>query len=236
MPNLDESNNDESNYMNRKQRIFAIGDIHGCFDSFKELVTDKIRLQKGDKLILLGDYIDRGEGSKEVIDFIIDLQENNYDIIPLLGNHESMLLDAYNNEKHLFNWVLNGGTKTLKSFTISSIRDLDNKYLKFLKSLIYYYSFDKYIFVHAGFNDKLLNPFEDKYSMLWKSKESYTNPLLINKTIIHGHQSITLSKCKERILLKNNIINIDTGCVYADKDGYGTLTAYDCKANTLHFV
>lgn len=56
-------------------RLFAIGDIHGCFDSLKELVEHKIQLKKNDKLILLGDYIDRGNKSKEVVDFIIKLKE-----------------------------------------------------------------------------------------------------------------------------------------------------------------
>lgn len=73
-------------------RLFAIGDIHGCFDSLKELVENKIQLQKDDKLILLGDYIDRGDKSKEVVDFIIGLLENGFDVIPLMGNHEAMLL------------------------------------------------------------------------------------------------------------------------------------------------
>jgi serine/threonine protein phosphatase 1 len=88
-------------------RLFAIGDIHGCFDSLKELVKNKIQLQKNDKLILLGDYIDRGNKSKEVIDFIIELLEKGYDVIPLMGNHEAMLLDAYENEKNTPNWIQN---------------------------------------------------------------------------------------------------------------------------------
>lgn len=58
------------------KRLFAIGDIHGCFNSLKELVENKIQLQKDDKLILLGDFIDRGGKSKEVVDFIIELSEN----------------------------------------------------------------------------------------------------------------------------------------------------------------
>ena len=63
------------------KRLFAIGDIHGCFDSVKELVENKIQLQKIDKLILIGDYIDRGNKSKEVVDFIIELLDDGYDIV-----------------------------------------------------------------------------------------------------------------------------------------------------------
>jgi len=53
-------------------RVFAIGDIHGCFNPLKELIENKIQLQKNDKLIFLGDYIDRGTNSKEVVDYIIE--------------------------------------------------------------------------------------------------------------------------------------------------------------------
>ena len=82
------------------KRIFAIGDIHGCFDFLKELVENKIQLDKDDKLVLLGDYIDRGVKSKEVVDYIIDLHEKGYDITPLIGNHELLLLETFEDEKN----------------------------------------------------------------------------------------------------------------------------------------
>ena len=217
-------------------RLFAIGDIHGCFDSLKELVEKKIQLQKNDKLILLGDYIDRGDKSKEVIDFIIELQEKGFDVIPLMGNHEFMLLDAYENEKNISKWIQNGGHETLESFKVSSVKDIEFKYINFFKSLRYYYAFGDYLFVHAGFNDSVVNPFTDYYSVLWKSKESYTNPLLTNKTIVHGHNPISISICEERVLSKLDVINIDTGCVYNYKEGYGRLTAYDCNNERILFV
>lgn len=219
-----------------KKRLFAIGDIHGCFDSFKELVEKKIQLQKSDKLILLGDYIDRGDKSKEVVDFILELLENGYDIIPLIGNHEAMLLDANENEKNISKWIQNGGDKTLKSFGISSLKDIDSKYFKFFKDLRFYYAFEDYLFVHAGFNDNVLNPFTDFYSMLWNCKESYTNPLLAHKTIIHGHNPISVSKCKKSVFSKFDVINIDTGCVYSDKEGFGRLTGYDCYNERILFA
>ena len=214
-------------------KLHAIGDIHGCFDSLTELIEHKIQLQKNDKLILLGDYIDRGDKSKEVVDFIIKLQEEGYDLVPLLGNHEAMLLDAHKNKEHISKWIQNGGSETLKSFKISSLKDIEPKYLKFFKELKYYYLFDEFLFVHAGFNDNIVNPFDDKYSMLWNCKESYSNPLLINKTIVHGHCPITVSKCEDRITSKLNTINIDTGCVFKNKDGHGVLTALDCYANRM---
>lgn len=72
--------------------------------------------------------------------------------------------------------------------------------------------------------------------MLWKRKKSYTNPLLVNKTIIHSHNPISVSKCENRVLSKHDVVNIDTGCVYKDKDGFGRLTAYECNTRRILFV
>ena len=96
------------------KRVFAIGDIHGCFDSLKELIESNIKLDKNDKLILLGDYIDRGNKSKEVVDYIIDLQEKGYDITPLIGNHELLILETFEDEKNKPKWIQNGGDETTK--------------------------------------------------------------------------------------------------------------------------
>ncbi len=97
-------------------RLFAISDIHGCYRPFYELVVNTIKLRKSDQLILLGDYIDRGDQSKEVIDFIIDLSKKGFNIIPLTGNHEVMLCDAYNDQELLPLWLINSGMSTLFSF------------------------------------------------------------------------------------------------------------------------
>jgi len=216
-------------------RQFAIGDIHGCFDSLKELIENKIQLRKNDKLIFLGDYIDRGSNSKEVIDYIIELQENDYDVVTLLGNHESMLVDAYNNEGALSKWIQNGGSETLKSFEINSLKDLDSKYLNFFNSLKLYFELDEYLFVHAGFNDELENPFVDKYSMLWKSRDRYFNPLLTNRIIIHGHSPVSIETCEEQIKNNSKVINIDAGCVYSSTD-LGKLVALEINSRTILFA
>lgn len=129
------------------KRFFAIADIHGCFDFLKELVKSKIQLDKDDKLILLGDYIDRGKKSKEVVDCIINLQEKDYDITPLIGNHELLLLETFEDEKNKPKWIQNRGDETLKSFDISSIKDISPKYLDFFTNLKNYFSIEDYLFV-----------------------------------------------------------------------------------------
>lgn len=217
-------------------RLFAIGDIHGCFRPFYQLVTEEIDLKKTDRLILLGDYIDRGLESREVIEFIIDLKEKGFDITPLMGNHESMLLESLSDPLMIYQWFMNSGETTLQSMGVEEPGDIDRKYLEFFAGLKYYESIGNYLFVHAGFNDPDPDPFSDKYHMIWESRLSYSNPALEGKTIIHGHRPKTLEYVRRQISEKSHIIPIDTGCVYGREMGYGFLTALEVGRMIIYTV
>jgi len=208
-------------------RLFAISDIHGCFNTFHSLVTNHIGLTKSDRLILLGDYIDRGEKSKEVIDFIIDLMDSGFDITPLAGNHEAMLLDAWENYDMLPLWLLNSGMSTLQSFGIHDINQIERKYLDFFRKLKYYEKEGNFLYVHAGFNDYSPDPFSDIHGMIWDCRTSYENPELQTRIIIHGHRPKTPEFIEKLINENSKVIPIDTGCVYEKELGYGKLTALD---------
>jgi len=217
-------------------RLFAISDIHGCFKPFYELVFNAIKLTKLDQLILLGDYIDRGNQSKEVIDFIIDLKREGFRITPLTGNHEVMLINSYYNQDELPLWLINSGLTTMESFHIKSIMDLDNLYLRFFIGLEYYKIIGNFVFVHAGFNDMAPDPFLDKDGMIWECGLSYSNPMLSGKTIVHGHRPKTVSFVEKLISERSKIIPIDTGCVYEKETGYGILSALEVNSMTLFSV
>jgi serine/threonine protein phosphatase 1 len=217
-------------------RLFAISDIHGCFKPFYELIVNTIKLTKSDQLILLGDYIDRGDQSKEVIDFIIDLTEEEFNVTPLAGNHEVMLTDSYYDPDVLPLWLMNSGMSTLESFGIQDIREIDNRYLEFFTTLDYYKIIGNMVFVHAGFDDFAINPFADKQSMIWECRLSYQNPKLSGKTIIHGHRPKTISYVKKLIGEKSKVIPIDTGCIYEKQIGYGNLSALEVNSMTLFSV
>ena len=217
-------------------RLFAISDIHGCFEPFYELVENVIKLTRSDQLFLLGDYIDRGDQSKEVIDFIINLKKDGFNVTTLIGNHEVMLLDSYHNRELEPIWLMNSGAATLMSFGIEDIRNIDNHYLEFFSSLGYYKIVGNIIFVHAGFDDYAINPFEDKKSMIWESLPFYRNPMLSGKTIIHGHRPNMISNLRKQIEEKASVISIDTGCVYDKEIGYGILTALEVNTMTVFSV
>jgi serine/threonine protein phosphatase 1 len=214
-------------------RFFAISDIHGCYRTFYELVVRTIKLKKSDRLILLGDYIDRGDQIKEVIDFIIDLKEKGFDITTLKGNHEAMLLDSILDPEMYALWMMNKGSTTLDSFGIAEAGQIEKKYIDFFSSLEYYREIGNILFVHAGFNDFITDPFSDFESMIWESNPSYLNPLLQGKIIIHGHRPKFVDYVKMQINEKSNVIPIDTGCVYDKELGYGFLSALDINRMEL---
>jgi serine/threonine protein phosphatase 1 len=115
----------------------------------------------------------------------------------------------------------------MESFGIEDIRNIEAKYLDFFISLKYYHSEGNYLFVHAGFNDYAENPYTDIHGMIWESNPSYENPLLRNKTIIHGHRPKEVKYIEKLIREKSKVIPIDTGCVYSKEQGYGFLSALE---------
>ena len=220
-------------------RIFAISDIHGCGFSFEHLVSKEIKLKKSDRLYLLGDYIDRGKNSKQVIDIILDLISKGFQVNCLMGNHEQMFLHTKEDELNLNHWkVVFGGNPTLSSFNINHYDELEEKYKLFFEGLSYYFESNKNIFVHAGLNFSNENIFEDLHYMLWSRDMRINTDVLGNRRIIHGHTPRRLEVLQKEIVDKEKSysFNIDTGCAYKSEMGYGNLTAIDLTKMKLFFT
>jgi serine/threonine protein phosphatase 1 len=104
-------------------RSYVIGDIHGCLDELRYLIED-LPIESGDRLIFLGDYVDRGPNSKGVLTYIVELQKSDdLEVICLKGNHEDMFL-AYLGlpGQHGDMFLYNGGYATLISYGVRSRR------------------------------------------------------------------------------------------------------------------
>lgn len=214
-------------------RTFAIGDIHGCNKTFDALLFDVLKIDSGDTIYLLGDYIDRGNNPKAVVDRILWLESEGYAIYPIIGNHEQLLLDSFfSDENHLI-WIYNGAKDTLKSFGVSFARELETKYITFFRNLKYYYIFNNYILVHGGINFDIANPLSDTYSMVWlRNKVVYPEKIEGRKLIV-GHTPTS----PEAILnsLNTNKIMLDSGCVYYGKyQSMGYLSALELNTMELY--
>lgn len=116
-------------------RRFAVGDVHGCSKTLRALVEEKICLTADDTLYLLGDYIDRGPDSKGVLDYLLGLWNSNYDIRPLRGNHEQLLLDSVSDPGSQRLWYNNGGWGTLREFGVTNPAEIPQLYRDFLALL-----------------------------------------------------------------------------------------------------
>ncbi|MDX2304895.1 MAG: metallophosphoesterase family protein [Microscillaceae bacterium] len=191
---------------------WAIGDIHGCPQTLRFLVEEVIKLSKEDQLFLLGDYIDRGPDSGSVIDLILAWQEAHYQIFPLRGNHEDLLLASsqeYTPRLH------KGLLRLQKCHNILDEQDMIRPhYLDFIRKLPYYYELDNFFLVHGGFDFKKEKPFEDVKSMLWLREFEPDLAQTQGKIIIRGHVPQPLPVIEASIDQKSPIITLDNGCVY----------------------
>lgn len=213
-----------------KRRI-VIGDVHGCSKTLNKLLIDKVKIHKSDTIYFLGDYIDRGNNSKKVVDIIIELLIMGFNVKCLIGNHELMLMESVHSNISFQTWQKNGGKVTLDSFKIAHPSQLKRRYMLFFQSLQYYIELEDYILVHGGLNFEIENPLEDIASMCWVRNQYVNKDKIRGKRIIVGHTPTKLSKIKQS-LLEDRIL-LDGGCVYGDYEGLGYLVALDLDTNEL---
>jgi serine/threonine protein phosphatase 1 len=194
-------------------KIYAIGDIHGCYDQLLTLM-EKIPIDfKRDTLVFMGDYIDRGTQSVEVVDYLIKLKKRVPGIIFLKGNHEDML-EKYLDGTDRFTYLLNGGQQTLDSYLSKSAQTgthpIPPEHMAFFKSLRFIHETEDYIFVHAGLRPKVSLESQDTEDLLWiRDKFLYTR-YDFGKTVIFGHTPLG------EPLVESNKVGIDTGAVYGN--------------------
>jgi serine/threonine protein phosphatase 1 len=214
-------------------RTIAIGDIHGCAKTLISLL-EKLNIDQEDTIIFLGDYIDRGPNSAGVIHTILALQQRNYRLRTLRGNHEQMFLDSEDGFTQFQHFVQYGGDRTLESFDVDFLNELPTEYQKFFEKTELYYQSDDYIFVHAGLNFNNADLLQDTEAMLWIRGFADHQPSLQNKLMIHGHTPKPLDYI---LAQKGNCINLDGGCVYAGEEkGYGYLVAFICETREFVWV
>jgi serine/threonine protein phosphatase 1 len=209
--------------MQKDKKIIAIGDIHGCAKT-TEVLLETLESEFGNHVfyVFLGDYTDRGSNSKKVVDHLLEFNQY-HDCVFLRGNHDQMLLDAY--EKGEWDlWLSNGGETTLKDYdSTPGDFDLPKAHYDFFNETQLYWETEDYFFVHAGISPDMtiqenLDSEYEREQFIWQRNHIYTNNNEWEKTVVFGHTPV------EEPLIKNNMIGIDTGCVY-DRPGFGVLTA-----------
>ena len=212
-------------------RTLVMSDIHGMADELF-LLLDGIRYKHTvDRLIVLGDYIDRGPNSKDILDYFIKLKKSaGKKLVLLRGNHEDLCIKAFH-DKPVFGhdavslWHENGGDATLKSFGEANL----SKYITFLGKLPVFAEMDEYIFVHGGVNPNMPLAQTDREDLLWT--RSYAAHIS-GKTVVVGHSI----KPEVTFIQNANTLCVDTGAFTGMYGGGGRLSIVDLTNNEVHWI
>lgn len=192
------------------KRRLVISDIHGCSKTFKALIK-KIALNKEDTLYLLGDFIDRGPDSPGTLDFIMQLQNEGFNIKPLLGNHESNFIDA---SLEYDSPTLKFYARRFKSANLLENGKIKKIYFDFMNKLPYYYELNDFYIVHGGIDFSKENPLARKEHLLVLRRTNYDAKKAKNKKVIVGHTPTSIDIIEHAIEKREQVIPLDNGCIY----------------------
>jgi serine/threonine protein phosphatase 1 len=218
--------------------VYAIGDVHGRLDALEALlkvIAQDIRdtaPQSRPLLIFLGDYVDRGPASKDVVSLIIALrQDPTFEVRVLKGNHEEALLQFLDEPEFGATWADYGGIATLASYGVTPpvgrtdseawevasqalAKAMPREHLDFYAELELMVEVGGYAFVHAGVRPGVSLANQSAHDLMWIRQEFLSAPGRFEKIIVHGHTPM------ESPQMTKSRIGVDTG-VYAT----GILTA-----------
>lgn len=202
-------------------RVLAIGDVHGCFRALTTLIG-AMDLSTTDTIVFVGDAVDRGPASRQVVDCILALREK-CKVVFIMGNHEEIMCDAITGRGLLEPWLMFGGRATLESYG-GKIENVPPEHIRFLQSATPYFETEKEIFVHANLESgvSLLNQRSD--CLRWKHIDGTEPRYSTNKRVICGHTS-----------QRDGVPLVFDGWVCIDTYAYGGqwLTCLDVKSDQI---
>jgi serine/threonine protein phosphatase 1 len=169
-------------------RTLAIGDIHGCSTALRQLLR-QVQPTRGDRLIFLGDYIDRGPNSREVVETLLELKQSCAPVF-LRGNHEVMILDARENFLKSNVWQSYGGLETALSYGSKIGQDCEgaipDSHWEFFEQTARYFETERHIFVHACLDPELELADQPDWILFWELFDRI-RPHKSGKRVFCGH-------------------------------------------------
>lgn len=207
--------------------VYAIGDVHGCIDQLRAMEArigeDALDLEGEKWLVTAGDHVDRGPDSRAVIEHVRGPAPAGLRRFALLGNHEQMMLDFFDNPSAHAYWLDEGGSETLASYGIAldypplrahepvkqqlaAAFPADHK--RFLDDLPIYLSLPGWLFVHAGIRPGVPLAQQTDEDLIWIRKPFLTSQLTGGLRIVHGHTP------GPDIVATPHRIDIDTHCYH----------------------
>jgi len=226
-------------------RIYAVGDIHGRPDLLDRL-HDRIRADAENAagarkvIVYLGDYVDRGYGSFDIIETLSRRPLSGFEIVHLRGNHEAMFLDFLDGNDDGDLWLYNGGDATVTSYGAGDSRGVaapaeelrarlnaavPDHHLIFLRGLADRHVEGGYAFTHAGVRPGVALDDQDPHDLMWIRDAFLDSDADHGYVVVHGHSPA------RHIHVRPNRIGIDTGACFT-----GVLTAAVMEGDDLWFL
>ena len=226
-------------------RVYAVGDVHGRADLLSELfmrIDDDLRARPtvDSVQVFLGDYIDRGPNSRQVIDLLI-ARRRQHEVLFLKGNHEDCVLRFFTDPTVLSEWQNMGGLSTLLSYGVMGTRGDDPKsphdvsttlrrampdsHCRFIEGLALSFTCGDFFFVHAGARPGIPLQRQSRWDLLWIRDDFLLHEENFGMVVVHGHTPIYEPE------IRWNRINIDTGA-YAT----GRLTCLVLEGDDMGFL
>lgn len=232
----------------RPPLIYAVGDVHGCLDALKALeakISADAAGEPGEKwLVMLGDYVDRGPQSAQVLDHLTAPPPAGFVRICLRGNHEAAMLAALEDGARIERWLAFGGEATLASYGLNATQIstlagagkarsklqllqayVPDEHVAFLTGLPVMLSVPGYVFVHAGLRPGVPLERQRDSDLLWIRDEFLVADHDFGVVVVHGHTPAV------EPFLSPRRIGIDTGCFAS-----GRLTGLRVDANGVRVV
>ena len=216
-------------------RLLCVGDIHGSAREL-EILLAAVRPGPADQLVFLGDYVDRGPASNEVIELLVDLQARLPETVFLRGNHEEMMMDFLGMEGARGSIFLRaGGTSTVASYGLDPEAATPEKFRSVLpethrrfleESLRLHHQEGDYLFVHAGVRPGIPLADQHRDDLLWIREEFLGQRHGLPETVVFGH-----TPQRAAVFSRLGWIAMDTGCCYG-----GLLSCLDLTGGVLHEI
>lgn len=222
--------------------VVAVGDTHGRADLLEKLwqqIDEASRRSPARQrtLVFLGDYVDRGKQSKQLIDRFLR-GFTGFETIFLMGNHDETLLHFLIDPSVGTAWQSFGGIETLQSYGVSHdpkkswaqtrsefATALPADHLQFFKNLRLHATIGDYLFVHAGIRPRVPLEEQREVDLLWIREEFLDSTANFGRIVVHGHTPTDVPD------VRANRIGIDTGAYFTDR-----LTALVLEGRTRRFL
>jgi serine/threonine protein phosphatase 1 len=206
--------------------IYAVGDIHGCYDELlaieRQIVADAAGIAGEKWIVNLGDHVDRGPKSADVVEHLLREPPEGFTRVCLRGNHEQLMLDFVAEPAGVM-WLEQGGTATLRSYGIDIEREmslydlaphlgdtlrarLPAEHLAFLGEMPLMLSLPGWVFVHAGVRPGLALEQQMGEDLIWIREPFLSSSGIPGMTVVHGH-----TPSREPVI-RSGRIGIDTQC------------------------